>query len=363
MSSSASFNGLPGPEDDRMDALVLHAIGDLRFEQVKRASPEKGEVLLEIKASGICGSDIARVMSKGTYRFPMIPGHEFAGRIVAAGEGADPALVGRRAAVFPMLPCRKCDSCIAGEYATCSSYDYFGSRRDGGFAGYLAVPVWNLVLVPDSLSYEEAAMAEPAAVAIHALRRGGIQIGDSVAVAGCGPIGLMLASWAKASGAAMVFLWDIDAAKISFARSLGFEHSFNSSITDPKDYILEHTGGKGVDLAVEGAGVSGTLTQCIEVMRPFGTVVAMGNPAGDMNLSQKTYWEIMRRQLTIKGTWNSSYSEIPRNEWKMAVDAMGSGALPVKSFITHRFALGDGMAPFVMMKERKTFFNKVMYIL
>ncbi|MHB1453052.1 MAG: galactitol-1-phosphate 5-dehydrogenase [Saccharofermentanales bacterium] len=346
-----------------MDALVLHAIGDLRFGQVEMPSPGKGEVLLEIRASGICGSDIARVMTKGTYRFPMIPGHEFAGLVAAAGEEVDPALVGRKAAVFPMMPCRMCDSCIAGEYATCSNYDYFGSRRDGGFAGYMAVPVWNLVMVPDSLSYEEAAMAEPAAVAIHALRRGGIQIGDTIAVAGCGPIGLMLASWAKASGAAKIFLWDIDAEKIAFAQALGFENSFNSSIIDPKDFVLERTGGKGADLAVEGAGVSDTLAQCIRAVRPFGTVVAMGNPAGDMHLSQKTYWEIMRRQLTMKGTWNSSYTEIPRNEWKMAVDAMVSGVLPVKSFITHRFALKDGMIPFRMMKERKEFFNKVMYIL
>lgn len=154
-----------------MKACVLHGIRDLRFEAVATPLLAKGEVLIRIKASGICGSDIPRIFTKGTYRFPTIPGHEFAGQIVAVSEDADRQLVGRKVAVFPLLPCMKCEACQIGEYAQCKDYNYFGSRCNGGFAEYIAVPIWNLVMVPDSLSYEAAAMAEPAAVAIHALRQ------------------------------------------------------------------------------------------------------------------------------------------------------------------------------------------------
>ncbi|MHB1483455.1 MAG: galactitol-1-phosphate 5-dehydrogenase [Saccharofermentanales bacterium] len=345
-----------------MDALVLHGIGNLKYEKVPIPDIGKDEVLLEIKASGICGSDIARIFTKGTYSFPLIPGHEFSGMIVKTGADVDPALLGSKAAVFPMIPCLICDSCKIGEYSTCSNYDYFGSRKDGGFARYQAVPLWNLVIVPESLSFEEAAMAEPAAVAIHALRRGGISIGDTVAIAGAGPIGLMLGLWAKASGAENVFLWDIDEMKVEFAKKTGFANTINSSSEDPVEFIMSQTNGKGIDLSIEGAGVSITLEQCIEITRPFGTVVTMGNPIGGMHISQKKYWEILRKQLTIKGTWNSSYCNIPRNEWTLAINAMASGKMPVKNLITHKVGLDEAMSPFIMMQERKDFFNKVMFV-
>ena len=146
-----------------MKAGVLHQIGDLRYEDVKDPQPNKGEVLLKIRAAGICGSDIGRVYKKGTYHFPTIPGHEFAGEVVDLGKGVDKSYMHRKAAVFPLLPCRECDMCEIGEYASCRNYNYFGSRCDGGFAEYIAVPVWNLVVSEKDISFEEMAMAEPAA--------------------------------------------------------------------------------------------------------------------------------------------------------------------------------------------------------
>ena len=346
-----------------MRGLVLHAIGDLRCEEVAKPAPKAGEVLVKIKASGVCGSDIPRIFEKGTYTFPTIPGHEFSGEIVEFGEGVGSEYLNRKAAVFPLLPCMKCDLCQIGEYAQCKVYNYFGSRCDGGFAEYIAVPLWNIVLVPDSLSYEEAAMAEPAAVAVHALRQVGIEIGDVVVIFGAGPIGLMLASWASNWGAYKVILVDIDKGKIDFARSLGFEHVINSIESDPIAEISQITNGRGADVCVEGAGVSKTLEQCLFACRPFGRVVAMGNPAGEMKLSQKAYWELLRKQLKIAGTWNSSYAPLPKNDWKLAIEAMTTGLLDVKPFITHRVGLENFEQVLDMMKERSDFFNKVMFIL
>lgn len=346
-----------------MKACVLHGIGDLRVEEVNTPSPAKSEVLIKIKASGVCGSDISRVFTKGTYHFPTIPGHEFSGQIVAVGAGVSSTLIGKKAAVFPLIPCMKCDACQIGEYAQCSDYNYFGSRCDGGFAEYISVPSWNLVIVPESLSYEEAAMAEPAAVAVHALRQAGIEIGDKVVIYGAGTIGLMLGQWALAWGADQVMLVDIDKAKIAFAKELGFENVWNSTTGDPVEWIKEITGGRGADLAIEGAGVSSTLEQCLKCVRPFGKVVAMGNPIGDMKLSQKAYWELLRKQLKIVGTWNSSYISLPKNDWVLAVRAMEQKKINVKSFITHRFPLNMSIEALEIMKNKSEFYNKIMFIM
>ena len=346
-----------------MKACVLHNIGDLRVEDVAVPIPKKGEVLLKIKFSGVCGSDIARVFSKGTYKFPTIPGHEFAGEIIDAAGTENSGLIGKRAAVFPLIPCMKCSACQIGEYAQCSDYNYFGSRCDGGFAEYIAVPVWNLVMVPDRLSCEEAAMAEPAAVAIHALRQSGIEIGDNIVIFGAGPIGLMIGQWAKAWGADKVLLVDIDRNKLDFAKTLGFKYVWNSSSGDAVEWIKDNTEGRGADIALEGAGVSSTLEQCFKCTRPFGRVVAMGNPAGEMKLSQKAYWELLRKQLKIMGTWNSSFVSLPKNDWALALRSMEAGKLNVKPFITHKVSLNQANEVLTMMHNRTEFFNKVMFIM
>lgn len=345
-----------------MKACVLHGIGDLKYEDVAIPVPAKGEVLIKIKASGICGSDIPRIFVKGTYHFPTIPGHEFAGQIVSTGEGVDDGLIGRNATVFPLLPCFMCEACRIGEYAQCTDYKYFGSRCDGGFAEYISVPVWNLVLVPDSLSYEEAAMAEPAAVAIHALRQSGIEIGDNVAILGAGPIGLMLGQWAKAWGAGRVMLVDIDDSKIVFAKKMGFEYSWNSTKGDPVEWIMQMTGCRGVDVAIEGTGASSALEQCLRITRFFGSIVTMGNPSGDMKLSQKAYWELLRKQLKIFGTWNSNFISLPKNDWQLAIDSMVDKRISVRPFITHRYSLQQCEEAFAMIRNRTEFFNKVIFV-
>lgn len=346
-----------------MKAYVLYGISDLRYEDVQTPSPKKGETLVKIKASGVCGSDIPRVFTKGTYHFPTIPGHEFSGQIVELGEDVDERWLNKKVAVFPLLPCMKCEACAIGQYAQCSNYNYFGSRCDGGFAEYLAVPTWNLVEVPDSLSFEEAAMTEPAAVAVHALRQAGLEVGDNVAIFGAGPIGLMLGQWANAWGADKVMLIDIDETKIEFAKQQGFEFVYNSLNGDPADWVREITGGRGADVCIEGAGASAALEQCLFSARAFGKVVAMGNPAGDMNLSQKAYWELLRKQLKLAGTWNSNYISIPKNEWQLAIRAMSTEKINVKTFITHKVSLQNGLSALEMMRDRKEFFNKVMFVM
>ena len=345
-----------------MKALVLENIGHLVYKEAPTPKPSKGEVLLHIRASGICGSDIARVYQKGAYSMPMILGHEFAGEIVEIGAEIDTAYIGKKATVFPLRACMACEACLSGEYAVCKNYNYYGSRCDGGFAEYCAIDARNLVFLDDSVPFELGALAEPATVALHALRRGKIEVGDFVGIAGAGPIGLMLASWANLCGAKHVTLWDIDSAKVDFAIKNGFD-AIDSKKMDPIDYAFTSTNGRGYDLSIEGAGVAPTLAQCILSAKPMGRVVTMGNPASDIALPQKTYWEILRRQLTVTGTWNSDFSSFRRNEWSLTVSALANGTLKIKPFITHRYSLSDGMLPFEMINSHTKFYNKVMYII
>ena len=324
-----------------MKACVLHGVGDLRYEDVPAPVRKPGEALIRIRASGICGSDLPRVFEKGTYRFPTIPGHEFGGEVA---EADDPALAGARCAVFPILPCRACASCEAGRYAQCENYNYFGSRCDGGFAEYVSVPLWNLVLAPDGLSFEEIAMAEPCSVALHCLERAELRAGDGVCVFGAGPIGVMIGKWAALKGASRVSLIDVDPNKTAFAESLGFGTEIDGKY----------------EVVIEGAGAGASYENAVGAAKAFGTVVLMGNPAGEMTVSQKGYSDILRKELVMKGTWNSSYSSL-RNDWKNSLQYMKK--LDISCLVSHRFGLGECGMAFEIMRARSEFHNKVMFII
>ena len=341
-----------------MKALNLHGVGDLRYDDVPMPKRETGEVLLKIRAAGICGSDIPRVFEKGTYHFPTIIGHEFAGEIVEAEEAS---LVGRGASVFPLLPCGKCGACLGEHYAQCSHYDYYGSRRDGAMAEYLAVRRENLCFVPEGVSYEEAAMSEPAAVALHAFRKSGAGAGDTVLIYGIGTIGLMLAQWARAAGVRNIVLVGRTDDKVGFAKKLGFPLAVNGKGESPEKLVQKVTAGRGADACIEGTGASEPWEACIRCARNYGTVVSMGNPLGEMRLSQDGYWKILRKELRIVGTWNSDFGSV-ENDWREAVSAMRDGRLELEPLITHRFPLEEYGKAFRLMRERREMYCKVMFV-
>lgn len=327
--------------ENTMLAAVLHAVGDLRYESVPVPACEADEVLVAVKYCGVCGSDVARVFSKGTYRFPTIPGHEISGIVEHDPKGE---LTGRRVSVFPLLPCGKCEMCRRQAYELCQNYDYYGSRRDGGYAEYLAVKRWNLVFLPDTISLEEGAMCEPAAVARHAVLRLKICPGDSVVISGAGPIGLLAAQWAMIMGAAKVYLFDIDKKKMDYALKQGFE---------------AHTNGITVDAALEGTGHADALVRCLDAVKPQGRIVLMGNPAGAMDLPQQAYWGILRKELEITGTWNSGFAG-EENDWTQAIEAMAAKQLNVMNVVSDILPLSQCHEAFRMLMDRETFTNRIL---
>ncbi|EOH93670.1 galactitol-1-phosphate 5-dehydrogenase [Enterococcus pallens] len=345
-----------------MKAVELVSIGQLTLVEKEKPSPKKGEVLLKIMACGICGSDIPRTFVTGSYHFPTVLGHEFSGEIVALGDEVEESYLGRKAAVFPLLPCNQCEFCQSGNYAQCTNYNYFGSRTDGGFEEYLAVPVFNLVLLEDQVSFEEGAMVEPATVAQHVVNKAQVTLGDSIVIFGAGPIGVMVAQWAKINGAGKVLLADIDQTKVDFAKELGFEFVCNSGEVSAEEFIKETLGGKLADIAVEATGSSAAFDQCVQSIRAFGRVVLLGNPHSDMTLKQKTYDQFMRKEGTIVGMFNSVYDKIPKNEWRVTAQAIADGSLNLSPLITHKVPIEELIAAFDMVHEKKEFYNKVLMV-
>lgn len=345
-----------------MNALVLHAVGDARLESIPRPQLEDDHVIVRVNFCGVCGSDIPRVFVKGTYSFPTVCGHEFAGVVEECGRGVDDVAVGRRVAVFPLLWCDNCPACERGKFVQCYNYDYIGSRRDGAFAEYVMAPRKNLLTVPDSVSLEEAAMTEPASVALHALRRGGgCAPGETVAIFGAGPIGLMVAQWARAMGASNIFLFDIVPEKLALAKSFGFTSVFDSRHEKPIEQIHAQTRGQGVHLSFESAGVPTTMLQALEATCRGGRMVVLGNPSGDVTLPAPLLSQLIRREVQIFGTWNSDFSPHGNDDdWHTTLEAMASKTIKLKPLITHRIPLSNALDALRMMKAGKEFYSKVL---
>lgn len=345
-----------------MRALVLHAVGEARVERIPRKKPRPGEVLVKVAFCGVCGSDIPRVFVKGTYHFPTVCGHEFSGTVAECGEGVTGLSVGDKVTVFPLLWCGTCSACEQGHFARCINYDYLGSRSDGAFAEYVVAPHRNVLLLPQGVSLEEGAMTEPAAVALHALKQGGgCSAGELAVVFGAGPIGLIVAQWARALGASQVALFDLLPEALALAYKLGFKHAFNSRDHDPAETVRKLSGGRGADLCVEAAGVPATMKAALSVAGNGARVVLLGNPSGDVTLPAALISQVMRREVKVCGTWNSSYSAAGNNDdWHAVLAAIAAGTIKLAPLITHRLRLEQAMDGLCLMRDRAQFISKIL---
>lgn len=328
-----------------MKAYVLHEIGDLRYEDRPVPELQPGWALVKVLAAGICSSDIPRIFIKGTYHFPTIPGHEFCGRVEAVHDKADSSWIGKRVGVYPLIPCKKCSSCQKERYETCEHYDYLGSRRDGGFAEYAAVPVWNLLELPDTVSDIQGALLEPAAVALHAVKRAEICPGDGVCVVGTGAIGLLAGQWAKLSGAGRVVIKGRSEAKRSIAEGCGLKY-------------LTDAAGEQFHRVIEAVGSEAALAESIQLVAPGGRLVLMGNPDGPRMFSQEEYWRILRKQLTLTGTWNSSYG-CAESDWEEALEGIRSKKLRTEAVVSHLLECSALIEWLDIMREKREMFCKV----
>ena len=334
-----------------MKAYNLYAVNDLRYEEVKYPKCASGWCIVKVKASGICSSDIPRIFQKGTYSFPTIPGHEFSGIVHEVTDKGNENLIGRKVGIFPLIPCKTCLQCRQGKYELCDNYDYLGSRRNGGFAEYVAVPVWNLIELSDSVSFADAAMMEPLSVSLHAVKKMQMKGKETVLIIGSGMIAFAAAQWAKRFGAGSVTVAGRSNEKRIIAGKIpGIDYMTIDKINNEFDIVLE------------AVGTNVSIDRAINLAKPGGKIVMMGNPEGDISLKQNTYWRILRKQLILVGTWNSSYEKDKESDWSEVKIALENNSIEVSSLVTHRFSQEKMIDALSLMHEHKEPYCKIMIV-
>lgn len=334
-----------------MKAYSLKAVNKLEYCDVDYPECPEGWAIVKVKAAGICSSDIPRIYTKGTYHFPTVPGHEFSGVVEEVGCEKDKSLIGKKVGIFPLIPCKKCDQCASGRYEMCRSYDYVGSRRDGGFAEYVAVPVWNLIELSDSVPFEAAAMMEPLSVALHAVKQAGIKSGDRVAIVGSGMIAFAAAQWALKAQAKSVTVIGRSEDKRKLAEIIG-----------GIEYKLLSDASEEYDAVIEAVGTNAAINKSVGLVKAGGRLVLMGNPEGDITFKQDVYWRILRKQLSVIGTWNSAYEKDAPCDWSDVKRALNSGEIKAECLISHTFAQEELAEGLELMKGHKEPYCKVMTI-
>ena len=346
--------------NDTMKAGVLHAINDIRCEEIAVPEISDDEILVKVSVAGICGSDYERVLKTGTWRFPTVLGHEFGGLTVKTGKNVVGIQVGDKVVVNPMVPCGECYYCKLGMFNMCKDYGYLGSRSNGGFAEYAKVRYTNAYKVPNDMSDEAIASVDPMTVSLHAVIRGNLKIGETVAVFGAGPIGHYCMQWAKQMGASQVIAVDLVDKKLEIAKAVGADYCINPlQVKDVVGEIRRLTDNEGVNLAIESAGSEITVNNCISVARKHGKVVYVGTPHKQVTLESGVFENILRKELTISGSWCYHFAP-PIQEWLVSIEHVYNRQFKIDPVITHRFPLEKVADAFEMIRQKKENFNKVL---
>jgi L-iditol 2-dehydrogenase len=347
--------------ENKMRALKLYAPGDIRLDETPIPVIDAGEVLVRVMAVGVCGSDIPRILTHGAYHPRLTMGHEFSGVVVQTGERVDQWRVGQRVVAAPLIPCFDCQACRQGRYSLCADYNYIGSRTNGAMAEYVRVPAINLLELQDNVPFEAGAMVDPAANAIHALWKTNVQEGKTVAVYGSGPIGLFSIQLARHLGATRVIAVDIMEEKLSLAKKAGADDVINSRHVNPVEAVKEITHGKGVDITLDISGAKTAQHQAICSAGNSGTVVLVGISHDSLELSKEAVDGILRRELIIRGSWNSFSPPFPGAEWTRSLSLMAEGLIWKPEFISHRLRLEEGQQIFAALKNKEFFFSKIIF--
>lgn len=334
-----------------MKAVVVHSAGDVRLEDRPDPDCPAGSVIVDVEYGGICGSDLHYVSHGASglslLAHPMILGHEVAGRISVLGEGVQGFGIGDAVTVHPAVYCRECSYCLAGRTNLCPQVTYFGSaahqpHTDGAFVSRKAVPAKQLLRLPDGVSTRRAAVAEPLAVAIHAVSRAGSLDGKDVLVNGAGPIGALVVAAARRAGAATIIASDLSETSLAIAKRMGAD-----------DVVLVGSGAvlPEVDVAFEASGAARALGGVLAAVRRGGTVVQVGNlPAGAVTAELAA---LVFREIDYRGTFRFT------DEMDDALAYLADG-LDVEPLLTHTFDAADLTEAFAVAADRGTGSSKVL---
>lgn len=296
------------------------------------SAPKKNQVLIKMKSSAICGSDLHIFKGKHpSAPLPMTIGHEFSGDVVEIGEDVTSVKVGDRVTVEPCIVCGTCDACRHGDYGYCENISFTYRNGDGAMADYIAIDEPYVYPLPDYLTYDTGALIEPLSVATHAVRRGDIKLGETVLVIGAGAIGMLIAAICKKSGAAEVIIADFSDERLAAAKDLGATITINSGKTNLEEEIRRITNGKGVDKSFECVGVEATFLQAMMTLKKNGLATIIGifeNPQINIPASR-----FVTHEIKIQGA--QGYC------WDFPIALKVARELDLERLITHHFSLDE----------------------
>ncbi len=339
-----------------MRALVLKEYLKFNFEETPVPELQAGEVLVAVKACGICGSDVHGMDgSTGRRRPPIIMGHEAAGVIAEVGRGANGWKRGDRVTFDSTIFCGACAFCRRGQVNLCDNRRVLGVsceeyRRQGAFAEYVAVPERVLYRLPAQLSFESAAMVEPVSIAFHAVRRSPPGLNDTALVVGAGMIGLFVIQALRLAGSGKIIAVDVVPDKLKLAHELGASHTVNSGTEDVLACVQGFTDGLGADLAVEAVGMAPTVEMAVRCVRKGGSVTLVGNVSPRVELPLQV---AVTRELTLHGSCASS------GEYPACLDMLARGAVKTAPILSAVAPLAEGASWFDRLYRKEPGLLKV----
>ena len=337
-----------------MKAAVFYKPGDVRVEEVEKPAPKSGEIVVRNVVALTCGTDLKMYLRGHPYvKPPTIMGHEFSGVIEEIGEGVSTFQVGDRVVSVNSAPCGTCIYCKLGRFNLCEKLDEYiiGFSTNGAYAEYVKIPSritkYNVYRIPDNLEHEIAALLEPLSCVVRGHRIIYIDVGDTVAILGAGPIGLMHMMLARNSNAGKIIVIDISWDRLKFAEKLGADVLINPNETDVISRIREETNGLGVDIVIEAVGSPNVWETAIRLPRKGGKVLLFGGPPKGTSINVDTY-RVHYEEVMIQGSFHFTPEDVLR-----AFKIIRSGRLPLKDLITSRAKIEDIVNVFERLKEGK----------
>ena len=346
-----------------MKAAVLYANEDIRYADWETPEVRPGTVKVHVRATGICGSDVPRVLHNGAHFYPIVLGHEFSGDVVEVGEGVKGFKAGDPVSGAPLLPCRKCDDCQNGNFSLCKHYSFIGSREQGSFAEYVVMPAENAVKYDRKIPYEQAAMFEPSTVALHGVLCNDYRGGGCVAVLGCGTIGIFTLQWAKIFGAKKVVAFDIDDGRLALAKRMGADAVINTQDPDDQKACMKLTGGKGYDFLFEAAGNPATIHIAYEIAANKAHLCCIGTPHVNLSFTPGEWENMNRREFKLTGSWMSYSSPFPGREWELTAHYFATGQLKFDpDFIFKKYPMEKVAEAFDCFRHPEQVHGKILLI-
>ena len=309
-----------------MKAAVVVANEDVQYQDVEEPQVTPGHVKIKVRYSGICGSDIPRVLNHGVHFYPIVLGHEFSGDVVEVGEGVTKVKVGDRVSGAPLLPCMKCDDCQKGNFSLCKHYSFIGSREQG-------------------------AMFEPATVAIHGVFQNDYHGGEYVAILGGGTVGMFTMQWTKIFGSKKVVVFDISDERLALAKRLGADAIINTKEEGYMEKAMAITGGKGYGFVFETAGQIPTMHMAFELAANKAHVCFIGTPHENLTFTPKEWENMNRKEFKLTGSWMSYSAPYPGREWELTAHYFATGQLKFDpGFIYKKIPMSQAQEAFQLFK-------------